>query len=165
MKVHRYNHGKFFGPSPAFTGYALIAGGLIALAFSVISIFLIIPGAFLAFTYSGTILDTDKRKIKNYTSLFGIIRTGEWIDLNKFTRFNIIRVTNKYTSYSRGNVRLDMDISDIRLQLINRDGSLKVLINKYNKFEEARNAMEELGGIVFPDSEKSEYLHPIMTPQ
>jgi hypothetical protein len=154
MKVHRYNHGKFFGPSPAFTGYALIAGGLIALSFSVTSIVLIIPGAFLAFTYTGTILDTDKRKIKNYISLFGIIRTGKWIDINKFTRFNIIRVTNKYTSYSRGNVKLEMDISDIRLQLINRDGTLKVLINKYNKFEEARNTLEELSGIIFPDSQK-----------
>lgn len=157
MTVHRYNHGKFFGPAPAFTGYALLAGGLIALSFSVTSIALIIPGAFLAFTYTGTILDTSKRKVKNYTALFGIYRTGKWIDLNKFTRFNIIRVTNKYTSYSRGNVRLDMDISDIRLQLINRDGTLKVLINKFNKFEEARNTMEELSGIIFPDSEKTEY--------
>jgi hypothetical protein len=151
--VRNYNHGKFFGPSASFTGYVLIGGGLIALSYSPVSLILIIPGVFMALTYTGTLLDTDNKRIKPYTSLFGLIRTGKWIDVNEFTRFNIIRATRKYTSYSRANIRFDMDISDIRLLLINKDGSGKVVINRYNKFEDAQREKDLLSSILFPEKE------------
>jgi hypothetical protein len=151
MTKRNYNHGKLFSPSPVFTGYVLIAGGLLGISYSVTALFLIIPGAFMAFTSTGTILDIHNKRVKPYTSFFGIIRTGKWINQDKFTRFNIDRATRKYTTYSRGSVRFDMDISDIRLMLINRDGTLKVVINKYKKFSEAQAVMEELTGILFPE--------------
>jgi hypothetical protein len=59
-------------------------------------------------------------------------------------------VTKKYTSYSRGSVRLDMDVSDIELQLINRNGSKKVVLNKYSNFEDAHKEMDELSDILLP---------------
>jgi hypothetical protein len=153
MAVYNYNHGKFFGPTQSYTGYFLIVGGLIVISYSLISIALIIPGAFLAFTYTGTILDTDNHRVKPYTTLFGIIRTGKWIDLKRFTRINIIRSTRKYTTYSRGSVRFDMDISDIQLRLMNNDGTSKVILNKYIKMEEAQKEKEELSSILFPVNE------------
>jgi hypothetical protein len=153
MAVLNYNHGKFFGPSASFTGYILIGGGLIALSNSLFSLVLIIPGIFMAFTYTGTLLDTDNKRIKPYTSLFGIIRTGKWIDVNKFMRFNIIKVTRKYISYSRANIRHDMDISDIRLLLMDRDGSRKVVISRYKKFEDAQKEKDRLIPILFPEKD------------
>jgi hypothetical protein len=155
MSVHDYNHGKFFGPSSGFAGYVLIGGGLIALSYSLFSLVMIIPGGFMAFTYTGTLLDTDNKRIKPYTSLFGIIRTGKWIDVNEFTRFNISKVTRKYTSYSRANVRFDMGISDIILLLSNKDGTKKVVINRYSKFEDAQREKDELTAILFFTNEKS----------
>jgi hypothetical protein len=149
MVVRNYNHGKFFGPSSGFAGYVLIGGGLIALSYSLFSLVLIIPGIFMAFTYTGTILDTDNKRIKPYTSLFGIIETGKWIDVKEFTRFNIIRATRKYTSYSRANVSFDMNISDIRLLLVNKDGTRKVVINRYSKFEEAQKEKDLLSPLLF----------------
>ena len=151
MATINYNHGKFFGPSAGFAGYVMIACGLIGLSYSPLAMLLFIPGTFMALTFTGTILDTTNRKVKPYTTLFGIVPTGKWIDISQFTRFNIIRVKGKYTSYSLANVRFDLDVSDIRLLLINRDGTRKVIINKYLKFEDAQKEMEELTSICFPE--------------
>lgn len=53
--------------------------------------------------------------------------------------------------YSRANIRFDMDISDIRLILINRNGTKKIILNKYSNFEDAHKEMEELSGILLSD--------------
>ena len=84
MAIQNFNHGKFFGPSGTYTGYTLITCSLIALfsSSSPISLFLIVPGMFMAFTFSGTILDTGKKRIKTYISVFGAYNIGKWIDLN-----------------------------------------------------------------------------------
>jgi hypothetical protein len=156
MKVRNFNHGKFVGPSGTYTGYTLIICGLIALysSSSPTSLFLIVPGMFMAFTFSGTILDTEKKRVKTYISLFGAYNAGKWIDLNQFTRFNILKVSGNYSLYSRASVRFNMNISDIRLQLLNHDGSRKVVINKFKNFEDAQKLKDELSKVIF--SEKSE---------
>ena len=154
MLVYNYNHGKFFGKSAEYAGYALIAGGVLAIfnTNSTIAMFLVIPGIFMAFTYSGTILDTEKKRIKPYTSVFGVYNAGKWISLTLFTRFTIAKVTGRYTTYSRGNVRFDMDVSDVRLLLVSHDGSVKVAINKFKNFEEAQKVKDELSVLLFPDN-------------
>jgi hypothetical protein len=150
MPIRNNNLGKFFGPSSGYMGYVFIACGIFATTYSLLSLTLIVPGIFMAFTYNGTIIDTDNKKVKPYTSLFGIIRTGKWINADQFTRFNIIKATKKYTSYSRANIRFDMNVSDIELLLINRNGNKKVILNKYNNFEDAHKEMEELSCILLP---------------
>ena len=150
MPLRNNNLGKFFGPSSSYMGYIFIACGIFASAYSLLALTLIIPGFFMAFTYNETIIDTDKKRLKPYTSLFGIFRTGKWIDTDQFTRFNIIKATKKYTTYSRANVRFDMDVSDIELLIINRNGSKKVVLNKYSNFEDAHKEMEELSGKLLP---------------
>jgi hypothetical protein len=152
--MRNFNHGKFFGTSLIYTGYVLMIAGIVAIDISLTSLFLFIPGFFVSFTYNGTIIDTAKKRVKPYTALFGLIKTGKWIDLNHFTGFNILKVTGSSSLYSRGNVRLDMIESDIRLHLINNDGSRKVVINKFKVFEDAQKLKDELSKVIFP--EKSE---------
>ena len=151
MALQNNNLGKFFGPSASFAGYVLIAAGMLSISYSLASFVLILPGAFMAFTYNGAILDTDNKRVKPYTSLFGVIRTGKWIDFNQFTRFSITKVTKKYSTYSRANLRFDTDLSEIRLHLINKDGSAKVVINKFSKFEYAQREKDDLSPILFPE--------------
>ena len=145
------NLGKFFGPSSSYMGYIFIISGIVAVNYSLLSLTLLLPGFFMAFTYNGIIIDTDNKKIKPYTALFGIFKTGKWIDANQFTRFNIIKATKKYTTYSRANVRFDMKMSDIELLLINRNGSKKIVLNKYSNFEDAHKEMEELRILLLPE--------------
>jgi hypothetical protein len=151
MAVINNNLGKFFGPSSSYMGYVFIISGIVAVNYSLLALTLLIPGIFMKFTYNGTIIDTDNKKIKPYTALFGIFRTGKWIDVNQFSRFNIIKATKKYTTYSRANVRFDMNVSDIELLLINRNGSKKIVLNKYSNFEDAHKEMEELRILLLPE--------------
>ena len=61
-----------------------------------------------------------------------------------------IKAIKKYTTYSRTNLRLDMNVSDIELLLINRNGTKKIILNKYTNFEDAHKEMKELGPILLP---------------
>jgi|APIni6443716594_1056825.scaffolds.fasta_scaffold08662_2 hypothetical protein len=144
MALRDNNLGKFFSPVQIYMGYVFIGCGIFTATYSLTSLLLIIPGSFMAFTYTGTMIDFDNNRVKPYTSLFGIFRTGKWIEVTHFTRFSIKNITRKYTSYSRGNIRFDMNTSDIILQLLNKDGSIKVTLNKYGKFEEAQKEMKDL---------------------
>jgi len=141
--------GKFFGPSSSYTGYVLIAGGLIGLYYSFTSLALVIPGIFMAFTYTGTLIDLKNKRVRPYTALFGIYRTGKWIGSDQFTGFSIAKVTKKYSSVSRGSVGFSMNISEIRLLLINKFNKSNVVLNHYNNFDDAKKELSELSGF-FP---------------
>jgi hypothetical protein len=154
MAIRNNKFGKFFGPSFTYTGYALMLAGIVAFSYSLTSLVLFIPGAFIAFTYTGTIIDTRNKKIKPYTSYFGFIQIGDWQDINRFTRFSIEKSKQNYTFYSRGSVRFDMNISNINLLLINSEGTKKVVLKKFDKFEDAQNEMDELTLIFFPENDK-----------
>jgi len=151
LSIVNYNHGKFFGPVQVYSGYIFILFGFIAVTYSLTSLFLLIPGTFMAFTYSGTIIDTDKKRIRPYTNISGLIRTGKWIDVSVFTRFCIQKTTKKYSSYSRGSVRFDMDITTVNLLIQNHKGTRKVVINRYSGFEEAQKEKEKLSEILLPE--------------
>ena len=148
--------GKFFSPSASYTGYFMIAGGLVALSWSPVSLMLIIPGMFMAFTSNGTLIDTDKKRIKPYTSLFGIYRAGKWISMEQFTRFSIIKATKKYTTHSRGSVRFDMSVSDLELVLIKKNSKEKVVLKSFANFIDARKEMEDMTPLIFPEHNKTQ---------
>ena len=153
MVLCNNNHGKFFGPSQVYMGYTLIVLGLTCSIYSLTTLLLVIPGAFVAFTFTGTIIDFENKKVRPYTNLFGIFRTGKWIAVSRFSGFKIMKSNRRYTSYSRGNVQLDMNISDISLLLINKNGTEKVILKRYKRFEEARADMDELKiSLMTPDN-------------
>lgn len=133
-------------------GYVFIAVGIFCSVYSPYIPLFIIPGAFMAFTYTGTIIDTENKKVRPYTSLFGFIRTGRWIEVSHFSGFKIMKSNRRYTSYSRANIKLDMNISDISLLLMNKNSPGKILLNRYNNFEDARKDMDELKIILMPDA-------------
>lgn len=83
--------------------------------------------------------------------MFGIFRTGKWIEADQVTRFNFIKATKKYTSNSHANVRFDMNVSDIELLIINSNGTKKVVLNKYSNFKDAQKKMGELNMLLLPN--------------
>jgi hypothetical protein len=151
MPILNNNLGKFFGPSSSYMGYIFIISGIVAVNYSLLALTLLLPGFFMAFTYNGTFIDIDNKRLKPYTALFGIFKTGKWVDANQFTRFNILKATHRFTTYSRANVRLDINVSDIELLLINRSGSKKIVLNKYSNFEDAHKEMEKLSQLLLPE--------------
>ncbi len=135
---------RLFGPSGTFAGYSLIFFGVITTYFSLTGLILVIAGAFMAFTYEGTLIDFDSGRIKPYTSIFGVYKNGKWYNAQEFSKFYIFRSRRSSTMHSRGNVPLTIKSSDIRLALLKGDGSQKIIINKYDSFEAARTEMSDL---------------------
>ncbi len=133
-------------------GYVFIAVGIFFCLYSPYILFFIIPGTFMAFTSTGTMIDIENKKVRPYTSLFGFIRTGKWIEVSGYSGFKIVKSNRRYTSYSRGDVQLDMNISDIKLLLVNKNSTGKVVLNRYKSFEDARKDMDELKKFLMPDN-------------
>jgi hypothetical protein len=150
MNLQNNRHGKFFGPVQVYMGLVFIACGLFCSTYSLTTLLFIVPGAFMAFTSTGTIIDLVNKRVKPYTSLFGFIRTGEWIEVSVFSQFKIMKSDRRYSSYSRGSVRFNMNISDISLLLTNNSGTKKVILSRFNKFEDAHMEMNKLNGILLP---------------
>ncbi len=155
MPIRKYKHGKFFGPSLSYSGLVFIGTGVFISFMHLSALLLIIPGFFLAYTSNGTLVDLSQKRVLSYTLLFGFIRTGNWVDISQFTRFSIVKMTGRYTSYSRANVRFDMNVTDVRLLLVNHNKTKKVIINKYRTYEEAQKEMNELNTYFFSE-EKAE---------
>ena len=156
MTLQNNNYGKFFGPVQIYMGYVFILIGIFCSIYSLTILLFTIPGAFMAFTSTGTIIDFENNRIRPYTSLFGFIRTGKWLEVSLFSGFKIMKSNRRFTSYSRANIRLDMNISDISLMLINKNGKRKVLLARYNNFEDARRDMDDLKSSLMPVNNISE---------
>ena len=132
-------------PTGIYAGYFLILAGLAAAYFfNIFYLLLALTGAFVAFSYDGTQIDYGLRKIRGYSCLFGLIKIGKWHDIDSFSKFQISKARRTHTTYSRANVPLTQKESDIRLVLINNNGSLKIIIKKFPSFESARKEMSEL---------------------
>ncbi len=135
---------SLLGPSGTFTGYVFLIFGAILTYSNITGLIFIAAGMFMAFTFDGTIIDFKSRRIKSYTSLFGLFKAGKWHNVSEFSKFIIYRSNRSYTTYSRGNIPLTVKNSDIRLAFLNDNGSLKITINKFSSFETARNEMTKL---------------------
>ena len=152
MSVIENKHGKFFGPVQIYMGYVFIACGLLFISYSPATMLFLIPGAFMAFTSTGTIIDTGNKRLRPYTNLFGFIRTGKWVEASEFCRFKIVKSNRRYTSYSRANMQLDMNITDLSLLLVDKSGRKKVVLNRFSNFEDARKEMDELSGVLLREN-------------
>ncbi len=98
---------KVFGPSGVFAGYVLMTVGLISSFYYPTALILLVIGGYTAFTTSGTIIDTDKKRIKHYISHFGLLKSGKWLELESFTGIQISRSNISYSTFSRSNRQLD----------------------------------------------------------
>ena len=70
---------KSFGPVGTSAGSLLFVVGMIVIFNSIYGLILVVLGAFVGFSSTGTIIDTEKRRIKFSNNLFGIFQTGKWI--------------------------------------------------------------------------------------
>ncbi len=131
------------GPAGVFSGYCLMAAGVYVLSFSYMGLLLLLSGAVLSLSFTGTLIDMEAGKVKPYLALFGIIRSGKWYDMKIFSCFRIYSSSRTYTANSRANIQLDIRKRDIRLEITGRDGA-RVILNKFSSFEAARKAMSEL---------------------
>jgi len=114
MVKHKFN--TAFGSTGSFAGYFLVAAGVAASFQYWEAISLAIFGAFIAFTYSCTFLDIKRRRVKFANMFFGIFPNGKWVAITPDMQLGVKKAKRVYSTYSRGNRRLDL--ARIRYQII-----------------------------------------------
>lgn len=134
---------KAFGPVGSSTGMFMFIGGIVATYYSLIGIILIILGAFIGFTSTSTILDTDKRRVKFSNNIFGIIPSGKWIDIKAGMSLGLKKSHIGYRTYSRSNRTLDIHINDIRIILFGAGKKQIMQIGKFNSLDSAKIELEK----------------------
>lgn len=108
---------RSFGPFASATGLSMFVIGAVLAFFHLSAIILVIIGAFIAFTSTRTIIDTEKRRVRHADFLFGVIPTGKWLNIRDDMKLGLRKVRRGYTGYIRVNQPMDIKYLDIRIFL------------------------------------------------
>ncbi|TKG91876.1 hypothetical protein EYV94_19865 [Puteibacter caeruleilacunae] len=130
---HTYKHHKVFGPVASFAGIVVFAFGLMASYSSLPGVLFVVVGGLMAFTYSSTIVDVEKRKIRFSINLFGLLPTGKWLSVEDGMQVRVKIETKTYRSYSRSNRVIDNDIKEKKLFLMNKKGKALMPIMTFHE--------------------------------
>lgn len=137
-----YKLDKTFGPVGAIAGVTLFIVGIITLFYSMAGIFLIILGAFVGFTGTGTYIDFENKRIKYTNSIFGFIRVGHWIKIEPTMKLEIKKSNIAWRSYSQSNRTLDISEGDYRLMLHTNDSKELIPLIKAKSLSAANKELE-----------------------
>lgn len=135
---------KPFGPMATSAGIFMLIAGVIATYFSLTGLVLVLIGAFIGFTSTSTLLDTDKKRIKFSNNLFGIIPFGQWIDIKPEMKVGLKTMHRGYRAYSRGNRTFDVHSKDVRIMLYGTDNKQIMPIKKFDSLNSAKTELESL---------------------
>lgn len=133
---------KSFGPVGSFSGIIVFVAGLTSIWFSLLSLILVVIGAFVGFTYSSTEIDFDQKRVRFLNNLFGIIKTGEWLKVKTDMKIGIHRSGKIWRTYSGGNRTLDSTTEDFRLILYDSKGKELMPLAKTKDVDLAETKLE-----------------------
>ncbi len=136
-----------FAPYLSFAGGLFILTGLVFFR-QVAGIVLIAAGAFLCFTFSGVMIDTDFQRIKPYTRLFGVVPLGKWREYSDCTGIAIVPVTSTYVVHSRSDRTNAMESRFYRVYLVNKRMKPLCGLGKFKTIQAARHEVEKLSKLL-----------------
>lgn len=135
---------KSFGPVGSFSGIIVFIAGLGTIWFSLFSLILILIGAFMGFSYSGVEIDFDLRRVRFLNNLFGIIKSGQWVNVKPDMKIGISKSNKAWRSYSGGNRILDVPSEDYRLVLYNASREKLMPLKKCDDLITARKELDDI---------------------
>lgn len=113
MKNYNFKR-RSFSSGPHLLGLLLVMVGLLSIVSLLffksssslersilIGVGAIIPGLMLASSYGGTLLDFNRKRVKEYSSFMGY-KFGQWLTLPTITQIAVIPVKHKATNTSNG---------------------------------------------------------------
>ena len=135
---------KPFGPAGTFAGIFIFIVGLITtVLFSFTGLFLALIGAFFGFTYTSTLVDFERKRVKFSSNLFGLIPTGKWLEINSEMKLGLKKSNRVYRAYSRSNRTIDVNKKDIRLKLCGPNKKQLMELKKFDSVEAAKAGIKE----------------------
>lgn len=140
---------KSFGPFGSSTGFFLFVGGLALLFFKPFwGIAIALIGAFAAFTYTATVIDTDAKRVKHADYLFGLIPAGKWINIQGGMKLGLKKNRKGYLGYMRVTQPVSIEYEDVRIVLFDHAGKQLLPLMKFSTMEEAQAAIENLRNLL-----------------
>jgi hypothetical protein len=137
---------KSFGPVGSSAGIIIFVAGIGSLIwFSWVSMILILIGAFVGFTCSAVEIDREGKRVRFLNMLFGIIKTGQWMDVKPEMKLGVVRSGQTWRSYSGGNRTLDIDVKDFRLVLYDSLGKKLMPVAKAKDINSAKSKLDTIG--------------------
>ena len=129
---------KSFGPVGTSAGVVLFIAGLILTYFHFTGLILILIGAFVGFSSTSTQIDFEQKRVKFSNNLFGIIKLGQWLNIEPSMKIGIKESNLTWRSYSQGNRPLDIESNDYRIILFDSMNKEIMPIKKFNSKELAK---------------------------
>lgn len=139
--------GKTFGPQLSFSGWILLIFGVLFIT-DFMGMALVVVGLFLGSMADGVLIDADQRKIKRYSSPFGLNFPGRWEEIGTHAGLVIIPFRKEYAVLSRSNRRNTTITSDFRIFLTCSNHKPRYAIKACPTKEEAVLEAEKLSGLL-----------------
>jgi hypothetical protein len=105
-------------------------------------------GAFISFTSTSSIIDTENRRVKFSNNLFGIIQTGKWIEIKPDMKIGLKKSHRGYRAYTRGTQPVDIHNNDIRILLYDSNKKQLMTLQKFSSYESSKSGIKELSEIL-----------------
>jgi hypothetical protein len=136
-----YRFDKSFGPVASFSGIIIFVVGLAVTYYELSGLILVFFGSFVGFTNSNTTIDAVNKRVRYSNNIFGIIRIGKWLKVEKNMSVGIKKDNKVYRTYSRGNRILDIKGDARKIFLYDNDGNPIIPIKKV---QNGKNIAEEI---------------------
>ncbi len=135
---------KSFGPVGSTAGIFMFFAGIAVLYYSFFGIIIVFLGAFIGFTSSCTSIDTERKRIRFSNNIFGLIKTGKWINIEPTMKIGIKKSSRAWRAYSRSNESLDIVSKDFRIILFDSNNKMIMPIKKVDSPNKAKSELEIL---------------------
>jgi hypothetical protein len=132
---------KSFGPVASFSGIIIFIVGLFATYYELSGLILVFFGSFIGFTNSSTTIDVINKRVRYSNNIFGIIKIGKWLKVEKNMSIGITKDNRVYRTYSRGNRILDIKRDANKIYLFDNHGDPVIPIMKV---QNDKNIAEEV---------------------
>ena len=137
-----------FGPFESFAAKLVFISGCSVVWFSLKAILLILGGAFFGFTYFCTTIDIEKHRVRSGDVLFGVFKTGRWINIKPDMTVGVIKWDKVWRILSLTNRRVSVPENDFLVVLFNSNGKKLLTLNKKESVELANDELFHLSDLL-----------------
>jgi len=144
MKIDNKIQRTFPGPLTIIgITFLVLAFGFVISGIWYFGVSFFIFSLFFLFTYSGVTIDTEKRQIRPYYMVFGLLKRGKWIPIEHFVGLTLVPMQKVYSMYSNSNRKNDSVSKDFRVYLVDHRKRPAYAIKACKTEEQAQNSMDE----------------------
>lgn len=137
--------GNAFGRTAVFVGGLFLITGASFIYFEayVTGVVVQIISLFVIFSYSGVDIDTDKKQIRQYNKLFGLIKIGRWESASDYRGITLIPFVKSESMASWSNRTNTTRTRDYRIFLVNKAKKPAFAIKCCRNIDDAKNSLDE----------------------